>query len=302
MTAEQFDVIVVGARCAGSPLATLLARQGVRVALIERAAFPRDTLSSHVFQAPGINLLARLGVLDKARASGAPCIRKLDFRQGEFATRGSFAMRPGDFGGFMSVRRVVLDPMLADAAGEAGAEVMMATNVTELLEEHGRVVGVRAATGGTDGKLLARLVVGADGRNSTVAKLTGARKYHVVPGQRFAYWGFFEGVDPGAEPEIVFHHWDGRVVIACPTDGGLYQVIVVPEMRFLPEFRADLDGAFLAQARACTPSQPRSEGPTASASCSERCVLRASSGSRRDPAGRWSATPASSRTRPPGRG
>ena len=60
---ERFDVVVVGARCSGSPLATLLAREGVRVALVERAAFPCDTLSTHIFEAPGINLLDRLGVL-----------------------------------------------------------------------------------------------------------------------------------------------------------------------------------------------------------------------------------------------
>ena len=67
---DRFDVVIVGARCAGSPLATLLARQGVHVALVERARFPRDTLSTHIFEAPGINLLARLGVLDQVRATG----------------------------------------------------------------------------------------------------------------------------------------------------------------------------------------------------------------------------------------
>ncbi|HZE15093.1 MAG TPA: FAD-dependent monooxygenase, partial [Mycobacterium sp.] len=74
--AQTFDVIVVGARCAGSSLATLLARRGLRVAVLERAEFPRDTLSSHVFQAPGINFLGRLGVLERARATGAPFIRR----------------------------------------------------------------------------------------------------------------------------------------------------------------------------------------------------------------------------------
>src|SRR4051794_26045183 len=186
--AENFDVIVVGARCAGSPLAALLARQGVRVAVVERATFPRDTLSTHVFQAPAINLLARLGVLDRVRATGAECIRYLDFRQNDFETQVEFPARPGDLGGSMSVRRFLLDPILADAAAEAGAEVMMGTNVTGLVRPNGRVTGVRVPSGGTERELSARLVVGADGRNSTVAKLTGARKYHVVPSERFAYW------------------------------------------------------------------------------------------------------------------
>jgi 2-polyprenyl-6-methoxyphenol hydroxylase-like FAD-dependent oxidoreductase len=249
---ERFDVIVVGARCAGSPLATLLARQGLRVALVERAKFPRDTLSSHIFEAPGINVLARLGVLNRVRATSAEPIRQFDFRQDEFAARAELAARPGDVGGVMSVRRVLLDPILAEAAAEAGAEVMMENNVTGLVR-NGRVAGVRVRSSGSERELSARLVVGADGRNSTVAKLMGARKYHVVPSERFIYWGFFEGADVGPEPEIVFHHWDGRVVIACPADSGLYQVIVIPDSRLIPQFRADLQHAFMDQARACAP-------------------------------------------------
>ena len=89
---------------------------------------------------------------------------------------------------------------------------------------------------------------------------TGARKYHVVASERFAYWGFFEGTEAGAEPEIVFHHWDGRVVIACPADSGLYQVIVIPDKRLMPEFRADLERAFMDQACACAPVADKLSG------------------------------------------
>jgi len=249
---EKFDVVVVGARCAGSPLATLLARKGVRVALVERATFPRDTLSTHIFEAPGINVLARLGVLDRVRATGAEPIRQLDLRQDEFAARVEPRLRPGDVGAAMSVRRFLLDPILAETAEEAGAVVMMQTTVTGLVQ-NGRVTGVRVSSGGSEREFSARLVVGADGRNSTVAKLTGARKYHVVPSERFAYWGFFEGTDADPEPEIVFHHWDGRVVIACPADSGLYQVIVIPDNRLLSQFRADLERAFTDHAHACAP-------------------------------------------------
>jgi 2-polyprenyl-6-methoxyphenol hydroxylase-like FAD-dependent oxidoreductase len=130
---------------------------------------------------------------------------------------------------------------------------MMGTNVTGLLHANGRVSGVRVSVGGEERELSARLVVGADGRNSTVAKLKGSRKYHVVPSERFAYWGFFEGADPGPEPEMVFHHWEGRVVVGCPTDSGLYQVILLPDNRFLPEFRADREAAFMEHARSCGP-------------------------------------------------
>lgn len=120
---EQFDVIVVGARCAGSPLATLLAREGVRVAVLEQATFPRDTLSTHIFQAPAMAMFDRLGVMDKIRATGAPMVDRMETRVDGFTYNGPLPLRPGDIGGAASVRRVLLDPLLADAAQEAGAEV-----------------------------------------------------------------------------------------------------------------------------------------------------------------------------------
>jgi 2-polyprenyl-6-methoxyphenol hydroxylase-like FAD-dependent oxidoreductase len=251
--AERFDAIVVGARCAGSPMATLLARQGLKVAVVERATFPKDTLSTHIFQAPAINFLKRLGVLDRARETGAGTFTRVDLRQEDFACTFRVSQRPGDDGAFMSVRRFLLDPILLEAARDAGAEVLMSTTATGLLRERGRVTGVRAVNQGRERTLEARLVVGADGRNSQVAELVGARKYNVIPGERFGYWWFFADADPGPDPPLVYHRWEGRLVIAMPADGGLYQVIVLPEMRFLPEFREDREAAFMAHARACVP-------------------------------------------------
>src|ERR1700730_7150674 len=68
---EPFDVVVVGARCAGSPLATMLARRGLRVCLLDRARFPSDTLSTHVIQPCGVAILDRLGVLQAVLRAGA---------------------------------------------------------------------------------------------------------------------------------------------------------------------------------------------------------------------------------------
>jgi 2-polyprenyl-6-methoxyphenol hydroxylase-like FAD-dependent oxidoreductase len=79
---REFDVVVVGARCAGSPLAALLARGGLSVALVEQATFPRDTPSTHTFQSAALAFLQRLGVLSAVRATGAPVVSHLDLRQG----------------------------------------------------------------------------------------------------------------------------------------------------------------------------------------------------------------------------
>ncbi len=250
---QEFDVIVVGARCAGSPLATLLARQGLRVAVVERATFPRDTLSTHIVEAPAINFLNRLGVLDEVRATGVTIGTRVDGRQNDFRYEVRAGQRPGDAGAFMSARRHVLDPILADAAHRAGAEVMMGTNVVDLVGDRSRRFGVRIHQSGGERVLRARLVVGADGRNSTVARLVNARKYNVVPSERFAYWSFFEGVDPGPDPAIVYHRWEGRLVIATPADGGLYEVIVIPDEQYRAEFAADRERAFMDHAMACAP-------------------------------------------------
>jgi 2-polyprenyl-6-methoxyphenol hydroxylase-like FAD-dependent oxidoreductase len=250
---REFDVIVVGARCAGAPLATLLARQGVRVAVVERATFPRDTLSTHIVEAPAINFLRRLGVMDDVRATGASPVDRIDGRMDDAAFAGRVAHRPGDAGAFLSVRRFVLDPILASAAAQSGAEMLMATSVVGLERSGARVQGVRVGTADGEAVLRARLVVGADGRNSTIAGLAGARKYSVVPNERFGYWGFFEGADPGPDAALIYHRWDGRFIIAIPADGGLYEVIALPDNRFRDEFATDREQAFLAHARACGP-------------------------------------------------
>lgn len=251
--AERFDVVVVGARCAGSPLAALLARSGMRVVVVERATFPRDILSTHVFQASAIAFLDRLGVTGRVRATGAPYLRYLDVRQEDVEFVAEFPQRAGDLGGLASVRRPLLDPILAEAAADAGADVRMGTTVTGLVEERGRVAGVRVARNGSESTLRARLVVGADGRNSTVARLVGARKYALTPNERFAYWAFFEGADPVSDQAFVFHRWGDRLVFGGPADSGLFQVILAPDLRELPRFRRALEESFLEYARSCPP-------------------------------------------------
>jgi 2-polyprenyl-6-methoxyphenol hydroxylase-like FAD-dependent oxidoreductase len=250
---KEYDVVVVGGRCAGSPLTTLLARGGLSVALVEQATFPRDTLSTHVFQAEALAFLNRLGVLSDVRATGAPIVNHVDIRQEGFRARVPVPQQPGDVGGLMSVRRLLLDPILAEAAAAAGAEVLMGAKMTALARDRDRVTGVRVVHEGSEQTLEARLVVGADGRDSTVARLAGSRKYNLTPNERFAYWSFFEDADPRAEPTVIFHRWSGNLVIAIPADSGLYQVIAIPELSELPRFRQGLEESYLEYVRRCDP-------------------------------------------------
>jgi 2-polyprenyl-6-methoxyphenol hydroxylase-like FAD-dependent oxidoreductase len=142
---------------------------------------------------------------------------------------------------------------LLEAAAAAGTEVWMGAKVTALVRDGGRVTGVRVTRDGSEQALRARLVVGADGRNSTVARLAGSRKYNVTPNERFFYWSFFEDADRGPEPTLVFHRWSGNFVFGIPADSGLYEVAVLPELSELPRFRQSLEESFLEYARRCDP-------------------------------------------------
>ncbi|MGI8778493.1 MAG: NAD(P)/FAD-dependent oxidoreductase [Acidimicrobiales bacterium] len=240
---EGHDVIVVGARCAGAPLAAHLARAGLSVALVDRATFPSDTASTHIFQASGVAVLDRLGLTDRLVATGAPWLAVADFHLGDFSARVPWPTEPSDPGPALCIRRRLLDAILLDAATEAGATVHTGTRVTALIRDGGRVAGVVAEGEGGERRLLAPLVVGADGRSSKVARLVGARTYNVAPSERFGFWSYYEGAT-WAEPAAILLVRDERFVTACPTDSGLYMVGILPPMAELASFTTDVEESY----------------------------------------------------------
>src|SRR6185437_13193716 len=167
--AGNYDVIVVGGRCAGAPVAMLLARAGQRVLLVDKASFPSDTISTHLVHAPGAAALARWGLLDQVAASGCPPIRHYLFDFGPFSVGGAPLPASAGIDAAYSPRRTVLDKILLDAAVKAGVEVRENVSVQELIVEDGRVIGIRARATGNAGAVMterASLVIGADGRHS----------------------------------------------------------------------------------------------------------------------------------------
>jgi 2-polyprenyl-6-methoxyphenol hydroxylase-like FAD-dependent oxidoreductase len=232
-TSRHYDVIVVGARCAGSPLATMLARSGLSVCLLDRASFPSDTPSTHGIQPPGVKVLDRLGVMDRLLEATSPVEDGLvAIDDSRIEVRGIARILGAPM---LNVRRVTLDAILLEAAAGAGAEVRTATNATGLLRNaDGRVVGVET----TAGPLRAALVVGADGARSTVARLTGAAEYHRTAARRIFLWSYFEGVDP-AERRVWLGSIGSDSFLASPTDAGLFLAAVVIPI----ERREELRGA-----------------------------------------------------------
>jgi len=174
---SSYDVVVVGARVAGASTALLLARAGLKVALVDRAAYGSDTLSTHGLMRAGVLQLSRWQVLPEVVASGAPPVEKTLFHYADGdMVQVSIRPSPG-VDALYAPRRHVIDRILVDAAAAAGVDVCHGVTVTGLLEgQDGRVAGVRATTrGGVDLEIGARLTVGADGIRSVVAEQVSAR-------------------------------------------------------------------------------------------------------------------------------
>jgi flavin-dependent dehydrogenase len=238
----MYDAIVIGARCAGSPTAMLLARKGYRVLLLDRGRFPSDTLSTHYIHQPGVAKLSRWGLLDQVAASNCPAIRRATFDFGALALTGSPPPAEGIAAAYCP-RRTVLDQILVTAAVEAGAELQESFCVQELLWNDGEVAGIRGLTaGGRAVTERARIVVGADGLHSMVARAVQAPVYHVQPTLTCAYYSYWSGL--GLEG-VELYPRDGRVVIALPTNDDLTCIAVQWPREEFHAFRADIEGNFL---------------------------------------------------------
>jgi 2-polyprenyl-6-methoxyphenol hydroxylase-like FAD-dependent oxidoreductase len=241
MAEKPWDVIVVGARCAGSPLAMLLARRGYDVLLVDRATFPSDTISSHYVHQTGLARLKRWGLLDELIATGCPLFTSASFNMAAGVITGN--LMPADDVAFTCVpRRHILDTMLVRAAEKAGAEVREGFGLMALIFDDDRVVGVRGvAPGGHQVTERAALVVGADGRNSTVAKLVSAPKYRDDGAHTVQYYSYWSGTD---HPDPVIYTREDWGVAVGPTHDGFLIMSMGTTRANLSRFRADLDTGY----------------------------------------------------------
>jgi len=240
---KEYDAIVVGARCAGSPTAMLLARLGYRVLLVDHASFPSDTLSTHMIHAPGVAALSRWGLLERVIATGCPPIDRYAFDFGFVTISGTPAGSGGVSVGY-APRRSVLDKILVDAADEAGAEVRERFSFEGLVRsDDGTVTGIRGH--GPDGATVverARVVIGADGRNSPVARAVSAPTYHEKPQLQVAYYSYWSGL-PGDTFEAIVR--PDRAWGVIPTNDGLTVVVVGWPHAEAAAYRSDIEGNYL---------------------------------------------------------
>jgi len=238
----MYDAIVVGARCAGSPTAMLLAQRGYRVLLLDKASFPSDTLSVHYIHQAGTARLKRWGLLDAVIASNCPPVYEQTIDVGPFALRGTPPPIDGAAAGY-APRRTVLDKILVDAAVAAGAELREHFTVKELVFDGDRVIGIRGhARGGSLVTERAKIVIGADGLHSLVARAVDAPIYNDHPSATCAYYSYWTDA-PLAGVEI--HPLDGQTVIAGPTNDGKTLVIIYWQASQFHEVRSDIEGHFM---------------------------------------------------------
>ena len=226
--AVAYNVIVVGARCAGASVATHLARAGAKVLLLDASKLPSDlVLSTHYVQPPGMDALDDLGIGDRVRAASPPT-----HTFGVQAENTMFLASYEKGRAGHCLRRFKLDTWLQEAATSAGVELRDRSRVEDLVREGDRVVGVVVETPQDRETIRADFVVGADGPHSTVAKLTGVEEYldfELTRGCYWAYWPAPPSWKSGERPydmHFVFTGEDQRVVF--PADDDLLLLIASP--------------------------------------------------------------------------
>ena len=244
---SRYDVVIVGARCAGATLATFLARAGAAVLLLDKDPHSTDQiLSTHTIHPPGLDVLDQVGVGNAVRAVAPPThlvrLRKNDaFVDIEF---------PGDRAEYCP-RRARLDGLLQDAAASAGVEVVDRMRVGSLVRDGDRVVGVRATgSAGQEHVFRAGLVVGADGRHSTVARQVEAEEYLAYDAPRAMFWGYWNApafwrTDPAYPFGMYVANTDGHIRVIFQTDHDQLLVGSLPPVEQALAWRTDPEAALI---------------------------------------------------------
>lgn len=242
-TTRSYDAVIVGGSLAGCAAAMFLGRAGARVAVVEKspdpAAFKR--ICSHFIQASAVPTIERLDLLEPMMEAGAV---RSHFRM---RTRWGWVEAPPRKAALaINLRREALDPMVREmAASTPGVELLLGQAVTELRRDGDKVTGVVARDrDGVETVIEAALTIGADGRDSQVAELSGV-KVKTYPHGRFAYGGYFEGAVPEHAPDASVWFMDPDWGAVFPTDNGLTFCAAMPTKARLAEFKGDPEAALV---------------------------------------------------------
>lgn len=250
----EYDAVVVGGSLAGCATAIFLGRAGARVALVEQRPDPQafKRICSHFIQSSAVPTLERLGLLEEIEQLGGVRSRLRIWTRWGWTHFASSKLPAA-----VNLRRELLDPLIRRTAGEtSGVELLLGVTVDGLLRDPGGVTGIEAVErSGARQSLRARLVIGADGRDSRVAELAGVGK-RTRPHGRIAYGGYFEGPPPDGAPDARMWLLDPQWAAAFPTDSGLTFYASMPTKDHLPKFKEDAEGALRAVIEALPDAPP----------------------------------------------
>jgi flavin-dependent dehydrogenase len=239
----RYDAVIAGARCAGAATALLIARAGGRVLVLDQGAHGSDTLSTHALMRGAVVQLQRWGVLQPIEAAGTPPIRSTTF---SYADRDVTVAIEPKYGvsALYAPRRALLDRVLADAAMEAGVEIRYRSAVEEVLfDVHGRACGVVVRENGSTERIAAGLVIGADGRHSTIARRVGAATLREARHATAVLYTYWEGL--AGEGYYWGYRKDVSVGLIPTNDGATCLFVSVPWSRFHSELRGPAPTAYL---------------------------------------------------------
>lgn len=223
---KKYDVIITGARCAGSSLAIYLAKVGFRVLLIDRSSFPSDTLSTHTFFNNTTSLFREMGVLDKLLETNAPPVKDIKFQFEDTTIEGKIPEVHGEENCYC-IRRTYLDHILLEHVKSLkGVTVLEGFRVTDIIRQNGVIVGIKGTdSNGLDQAFFADFTIGADGRNSTIRRLVGAKEKILVPSNVGIYYGYFHNFNNDTVPKFEVHRVKDNTSILFPTNDDLCTVV-----------------------------------------------------------------------------
>jgi flavin-dependent dehydrogenase len=242
----MYDTIIVGARCAGSPLAAILARAGLKVLLLDRGSFPSDIISTHFIHAEGVAFLDEWGVGDAVRATNCPPLTKLTMHFGDQVMVNEFVGPEGQRMNGLCPRRTVLDKILVDHAVESGADLRENFIVEDLTRDaDGRVTGLtgRSRDGGPVTESAA-LVIAADGLHSKLARLLEPVEYNYVDSLICGYYTYWSGIEHNGGIEVYVRPGAGAALFFPTNDDTICLVAGRPHRDF-DMFKRDVEGMYI---------------------------------------------------------
>ena len=255
---KEYDVILVGARVAGSILATMLGEAGYRILVLDRAKFPSDSLSTHFFRWPALQAFQRIGIYDAVQKAAPHLENMLNDIDGQVIEEPVKGQDGLDY--FLCLRRITLDWMLVQRMRQVPTvEFIQAARMEELLRDEDRVVGAKWQDENGNHSAQAKVIIGADGFYSRVAKLVEPEVETFVPVQRAMYFTYFKNLKPLHVPTAEHYFRGDHLTYVFPTDDQLTLIAITVPISEFESFRRDPQGNFYSALERITSLGPRLE-------------------------------------------